>query len=236
MSIVVAGVVLLVALIAGTVSFIATPYIKNVRNIGSNDETGDNMAPAAVFTSFVRTSNWKQRILVIVSSLLCAVSAYQLYNAGMSAIELCKYSAVAWFLLSAMIIDWKTRIIPNKLVIALLGTGTMLLVIEFILYRSSALQSIVLSVLGLLCCLVLFYILSRLTKDGIGMGDVKLIAAMGWAVGVSTTIYAICFAMVMCTIAAIFLLLSKKKNKSDRVAFGPFVFFGYILLLILAGI
>ena len=161
------------------------------------------------------------------------MSDYQLFNAGISVIELCKYSVVALFLLSVMIIDWKTRLIPNKLVMALLGIGTILLAIEFILYRSAALQTLLLSAVGLLCCLVLFYILSRLTKDGISMGDIKLIAAMGWVLGISTTLFAVFFAMLICTIVATFLLLSKKKNKSNRVPFGPFMFFGYILLLIL---
>jgi leader peptidase (prepilin peptidase)/N-methyltransferase len=233
MSIVVAGLELVLALIAGAVSFAATPYIKNVRRISDNDEAGDDPAPAATFASFFQVSSWKQWVLILIGSLLCTVSVYQLYNAGMSVIELCKYSAVALFLLSVMIIDWKTHLIPNKLVIALFGVGTILLAIEFILYRSVALQTFLLSVVGMLCCLVLFYILSRLTKDGISMGDVKLIAAMGWVLGISTTFFAVFFAMLICTIAAIFLLLSKRKNKSDRVAFGPFMFFGYILLLML---
>lgn len=233
MSIVVAGVVLLLALIAGSVSFIATPYIKNARNISGNDEAGDNLTPATAFSSFFHSKDWKQWVLLIGSSLLCAIAAYQLFNAGMSVIDLCKHSAVALFLLSVMIIDWQTRLIPNKLVLAMLGVGTVLLAIEFILYRNAALQTLLLSAVGLLLCLVLFYILSRLTKDGISMGDVKLIAAMGWVLGVSTTLFAVFFAMLICTIVAIFLLLSKKKNKSDRVAFGPFMFFGYISLLVL---
>jgi leader peptidase (prepilin peptidase)/N-methyltransferase len=151
----------------------------------------------------------------------------------MSAIELCKHSAVALFLQSVMIIDWKTHLIPNRLVLALVGIGTLLIAIEMILYRTEVLRPLLMSVAGLLCCLVLFYILSRLTKDGISMGDVKLIAAMGWVLGVSTTLFAVFFAMLLCTIAAIFLLLSKKKNKSDRIAFGPFLFFGYIVFLML---
>lgn len=233
MSIVVAGVVLLLALIAGSVSFVAIPYIRNTRNISGNDEIGDNPAPAAALTSFFQVENWKQWALVFISSLLCAISAYQLYNTGMSVIDLYKHSAVALFLLSAMITDWKTRLIPNKLVLALLGVGAVLLAIEFILYHNTALQTLLLSAAGLLFCLVLFYILSRLTKDGISMGDVKLIAAMGWVLGISTTLFAVFFAMLICAIAAIFLLLSKKKNKNDRVPFGPFMFFGYITLLIL---
>lgn len=233
MSIVVAGVVLLLALITGSVSFVATPYIKNARTISGNDEAGDDPAPAAALISFFLVKNWKQWVLVLISSLLCAISAYQLYNAGMSVIDLCKYLAVALFLLSVMIIDWKTHLIPNKLILALLGVGTVLLAIEFILYHSTALQTLLLSAAGLLLCLVLFYILSRLTKDGMSMGDVKLIAAMGWVLGISTTLFAVSFAMLICTIVAIFLLLSKKKNKTDRVPFGPFMFFGYITLLIL---
>lgn len=236
MSIVVAGVILLLALISGSVSFVAAPYIKNARDFSGNHEAGDDLTLATAFSSLFQANNWKQCGVIIVSSLLCTISVYLLYSSGMAVIDLCKHSAVALFLLSVMIIDWKTTLIPNKLVIALLGIGTLLLAIEFILYRSTALQALLLSTVGLLFCLVLFYLLSRLTKNGISMGDVKLIAAMGWVLGISTTLFVVLIAMLLCTIVAIFLLLGKKKNKNDRVPFGPFMFLGYISLLILFSI
>ena len=89
------------------------------------------------------------------------------------------------------------------------------------------------SVAGFICCVVLFYVLSRLTKEGIGMGDVKLISVVGLLLGLSSTLMSVLFSLILCTLASIVLLFGKKKSRNDRIAFGPFMFFGYILMFIL---
>ena len=85
-------------------------------------------------------------------------------------------------------------------------------------------------------CIVLFYALARLTKDGIGMGDVKIIAAMAWILGLFDTLIVVLFALLICAGVSVVLLARKKKDKSDAVPFGPFLFLGYILMLLLFGI
>lgn len=233
MSFVAAGVVLLLACAVGAVSFAAVPKIEQRDCADAASESGSDLTPAAAAPTIFRTLSRQQWALWISGALLCVAAAYQMCAAGMSAIELCRHSAVALFLLAAMLIDGKTHRIPNLLVLALLGVGAVLIGVELTVYHKAALHSLLMSVVGILLCLVLFYVLSRLTRDGISMGDVKLIAAMGWVLGVSTTLFAVLAAMLICSVTAIFLLLCKKKNKNDRVAFGPFLFFGYILTLIL---
>lgn len=233
MSFIAAGVVLLLALAVGIVSLAAVPKIEQRDCADAAPKSGSDATPAAAVPTIFKTLSWQQWALWFGGVLLCAVAAYRLHATGMSAIDLCRHSAVALFLLAAMLIDGKTHRIPNLLVLALLGVGAALIGTELIIYHKAALRSLIMSAAGLLICLVLFYVLSRLTRDGISMGDVKLIAAMGWVLGVSTTLFAVLAAMLICSVTAIFLLLCKKKNKNDRVAFGPFLFFGYILTLIL---
>lgn len=230
MSLVVAGVVLLLSLTIGVISYISTPFFEKV----NSDSEGDSKTASVItFSSFFNKSNWKQIIFLGVLSLICSVAAVLSYNSGASALELCRQVIVALILLSAMIIDSKTHLIPNLLIHCSLGIGVLLLLLEFILARDTFLTSLLMSVAGFICCVVLFYVLSRLTKEGIGMGDVKLISVVGLLLGLSSTLMSVLFSLILCTLASIVLLFGKKKNRNDRIAFGPFMFFGYILMFIL---
>lgn len=237
MIILVAGVVLLLSFIVGIVSFLVVPRLKKEFDENNNEnliKTENSLA--SDFLSFFRKDNLKKIIFATVTALLCAVTVYLLMLKYFNWLEICRYVTVALALLSAMIIDYYTHLIPNKIVISSLGVGAILLVIEFVLYREEFLPTLITSLIGILVCIVLFYLLSRLTKNGMGMGDVKLISVMGWMLGLSTTMFTVLFSLILCTIIALFLMFGKKKNKNDRLPFGPFMFFGYILILLLLGI
>lgn len=234
MSFVVAGVVLLLAMIAGLLSFRTVPKMVASTDEGSEEKVNQrNTPPATTIVSFFSKDNWKQWLLLTVLSLVCAFAAYRLYEAGSGLINLCDQMAVALVLLSILIIDGYTHLIPNVTVAVLFGIGAVMLAISWIMNGKAALNTLIMSVLGLLICLVLFYVMSRLTKEGIGMGDVKLIAALGWSIGLEAALLTVLFALLICTVAAFILLFGKKKNGKDRVPFGPFMFFGYISMLLL---
>lgn len=234
---IVAGVVLLLAFVIGTASFLEVPRLKQKFN-ESNDENliEKETLPAANCLTFFCKENWKKLVFLTVTALLCAVTAYLLVLKETDWSMVCRYLTISLALLSAMIIDHYTHLIPNRIVLASLGVGVILLVIEFFLYREEFLGTLIASVVGILVCVVLFYVMSRLTKNGMGMGDVKLIAAMGWLLGLSTTMIAVLFSLILCTLVALVLLFGKKKNKNDKLPFGPFMFFGYIFMLLLLGI
>lgn len=230
MSLVVAGVVLLLSLTIGVASYISAPFFEKVN---SDSEEDSKTTSAITLSSFFNKNNWKQIAFLSVLSLICSVAAVLSYNSGASVLGLCRQVVVALILLSAMIIDSKTRLIPNVLILCSLGIGALLLLLEFIFVRDTFLISLLMSIAGFICCVVLFYVLSRLTKEGIGMGDVKLISVMGLLLGLSSALMSVLFSLILCTLASIVLLFGKKKNKNDRIAFGPFMFFGYILMFIL---
>lgn len=234
MSFVIAGVVLLLSLTIGVISYITAPLFEK-ENSDDGKEDGKT-TPVITLSIFFSKTNWKQIVFVSCISIICALVAGLSYNSGTNAIDLCRQVVVALVLFAAMIIDSKTRLIPNLLILIALGLGILILVIEFIFCRDVFFGSLIMSIAGFLCCVVLFYVLSRLTKEGIGMGDVKLISVMGLLLGLSTTLMSVLFSLILCTVASVVLLFGKKKNKTDRIPFGPFMFFGYILMFILFSI
>ena len=85
---------------------------------------------------------------------------------------------------SVFLIDAKHRIIPNELVLAILVLAA---VFGFSGTFSFQIWS---SLLGLAACFVLFFLPSLFGKN-IGAGDVKLAAAMGFALGLTGSLYAV---------------------------------------------
>jgi leader peptidase (prepilin peptidase)/N-methyltransferase len=72
---------------------------------------------------------------------------------------------------------------------------------------------------------ILLSILQQLfqTTPLLGMGDAKLMAALGLWFGPSGLFVIICYAFLMAGIWAFVLLLRKKATKKDRLPFGPFL-------------
>lgn len=234
MSFVIAGVVLLLSLTIGVISYITTPLFEK-ENIDDGREDV-KVSPVITLSTLFNKTNWKLIIFICSISAICALATGMSYNFGTDTIDLFRLVIVALVLFAAMIIDSKTRLIPNLLILIAFGLGVLILVIEFIFCRDEFIDSLIMSIVGFVCCAVLFYVLSRLTKEGIGMGDVKLISVMGLLLGLSTTLMSVLFSLILCTVASVGLLFGKKKNKTDRIPFGPFMFFGYILMFMLFSI
>lgn len=236
MNYLVAGAVLLPAFFAGLFSYIALPRIACQTRRGSDSEAGSEADLAAVRMTRIKDIKPKTWLMLLCGASVCAVSMYFVSNSGVSTVGLFRHASVSVLLLSVAIIDWKTHLIPNVSILISLCVGAVLMICEFVIYRGEAVSTLISCALGLLCCLVVFYVLARLTKGGISMGDVKLIAVIGWILGLSSVLVIVLFAMILCAVIGIFLMISKKKHKNDQLAFAPFLFLGYSVMSVLLGI
>jgi len=231
MIIIVAVTVLLLSFIIGTASYIVIPrYEERKENI---EAEGSTASVTTAIRSFLNAGNRKQICFLAVLSLLCAAVAALSFSKDRAPLDFCRQICTMLALMSAMIIDKKTHRIPNAVILTALGAGAALLLLELVFSSGNFKSELFSSFFGMICCVVFFYIIARLTKEGIGMGDVKLIAVTAWLLGLAPTVTVVLVSMILCSVAAIILVIAKKKNKSDRIAFGPFMFFGYILTLIL---
>lgn len=79
----------------------------------------------------------------------------------------------------------------------------------------------------------LFLLLAILTRGGIGGGDIKLIAALGLWLGVSSLTHVIAVGLISGGIAALFLLLSGQKKRTDTFAYGPYFAIAALIVLLL---
>ena len=70
--------------------------------------------------------------------------------------------------------------------------------------------------------LTAFLLLAIVTHGGIGGGDIKLIAVLGLWLGTDMLLTIVISGVVLAGIAAIIMLVTKKKGRQDYFAYGPY--------------
>lgn len=135
-------------------------------------------------------------------------------------------------LAAAGVIDAHCRVIPNSLVLALLGGSLGFLVAEWCMGFS---LSALLRDAGLGCLLGggVFLLCALLTRGGIGMGDVKLFGALGTLLGWTGVFDLIFLSVLFVAGYGIVLLLRGKLDRGSQVPIGPFALAGMAALLLL---
>jgi len=134
--------------------------------------------------------------------------------------------ALAALLLAAAAIDVRTMRIPNALNAAIAVAG---LVVTWYLGRDlvAAFVGIVLGY-GVLAAANLAYRHAR-GRDGIGMGDAKLLGAAGAWIGWSGLPFVILFASATGLVfVAVLRLIGRQLSSSDAMPFGPWLCFGIL--------
>lgn len=79
---------------------------------------------------------------------------------------------------------------------------------------------------------LLFFLLTLLTKGAIGGGDIKLIASLGLWLGIKPILTVITYGFITGGLAALFLFITKQKQKHDYFAYGPYFALSGIGLLL----
>jgi len=134
--------------------------------------------------------------------------------------------------LAAAVIDLKTQTIPNWIPLALMGARLLIFLYE-VIFTDAAVSYMISSLVGGLLCGLLLVISNKLSKGGIGGGDIKLLAAMGFLRGLSVTFATLLLSLIACSVISVFLLLSKKCTMKDHVPFGPFVYLGHLAVCLM---
>ena len=134
---------------------------------------------------------------------------------------------VLWVSACAFYIDAKHRIIPNELWLAVLVFAVAFGVpgaIRFQIWQS---------LLGLAVCFVIFFIPS-LFGHKIGAGDVKLASAMGFALGLTGSLYAIaCMGGLVLVYAVLDQSMPLPQRLKSMIPMGPFLALALVTMSII---
>jgi leader peptidase (prepilin peptidase)/N-methyltransferase len=136
-------------------------------------------------------------------------------------------------LLLIILADHRTRIIPDQFIIVLLICGIILWLsenprIDTLLIRfASGLGG------GLLLAFAGWAGSKLMKQEAMGMGDVKLLAASGFAAGMPGILLVIIISFVAAAFPAIFLLLrSRNREEKGSLPFGPYISASLIAVLL----
>ena len=96
------------------------------------------------------------------------------------------------------------------------------------------LNSLVGGVAGYLIIWMIIFIYKRLrNKEGMGLGDAKLLSAIGFWFGWISIPFILFFSSFIALVLAIPSLINKSKNLSSQIPFGPYLILGCLLYLLL---
>ena len=118
-------------------------------------------------------------------------------------------------LIEITLLDYKTMEISDLACVLIALAGIVLMILN---------GSYISSLIGAVCVSIPFLVM--VLAGGMGMGDVKLMAAVGILLGWKQTLLAAFFGIVIGCIAALILKLRKKQGWKSEIAFGPYLCIG----------
>lgn len=136
----------------------------------------------------------------------------------------------------AAFIDYKEHIIPNKIIGSAILLRIVIWIIEAFIDVERFLAVLKGDIIASVIIVVFFFLCSLIVKNGIGMGDVKLMGIMALYQGLTGIMSSLFFSMLVAFVEAIVLLITHKKNRKDAIAFAPAVLVGTILAVAMTGL
>ncbi len=165
-------------------------------------------------------------ILMFLTSIIYVALLYKfgISRTFIENLDLIKFLILVPMLLSVIVIDYKLQIIPNRLNLTMFEVG----IVFAFLY---GLSNVVITrdmCLGMLVGAGIFLSITLLGgliygKEAMGLGDVKLMGALGLYFGVSNIIIISLVAFLIGAILSIFLIILKIKKADEYIPFGPFI-------------
>ncbi len=148
-------------------------------------------------------------------------------------IESLTRSVLILSILSALIVifvsDLKYHLISDYVLLALFAFSLLL---KFVIPAQAGIQTIGLDVLsGLIVGLPIFLIYFISKERAMGLGDVYLSAIMGFLLGWQAGFLALYIAFVTGAIFGLIIIIFKHKKLKSKIAFGPFLVIGTVVML-----
>lgn len=170
--------------------------------------------------------HWKFLMLnLVLSILIIFILIYRNYDL----FNIFKLITLVSLLQPIAIIDYREKIIPNKILLIILALGIIWTILQFIVGNYNIVQTLLNVAMGILVICGILLIMSFIIKGGIGMGDIKLLAIMCLYEGLYGTLNTVIVSLLASFVYAVYLLIRKKANRNSELSFGTFLYIGLII-------
>lgn len=157
---------------------------------------------------------------VLVELLTAALSVFIIFHYGITA-QAAALLIFTYTLITLSFIDFQHQFLPDTMTLSLLWFGLLLSTQQLFI---SSTQAIVGAVVGylFLWSIAKLYILLR-KKEGMGLGDCKMLAMIGAWVGAFSLLNVLLISALLALIVSFILILCKKHERENLIPFGPFI-------------
>ena len=175
-----------------------------------------------------------QYFLVELVSAISFVLIYYFYGVSITTLLLI---ILTIFFIIIFFIDLKHYIIPNELTFPLMLIGFIKSFDPNL--NQSLFPNYINSLIGglfgyLIIWLIIFFYKNLRKKEGMGLGDAKLIAVVGFWFGWFSIPFTIFISSLVALIFSVPSLLKKTRNMSTQIPFGPFIIIGCLIYVYFA--
>ena len=224
---------MIASIIAVVLGQVASHLIRRLPEIIEDDDAIKKLMPT-LKTGF--KVDWVYSLVLIA---LCNLTIYFVGTNYMSYI----YMVLMSMLIVALVIDFKMQLIPDTVQVVILALGIIVTAVDYTNWLN---HIIGMAIGGGIFVLIAVFSKIVFRKEGMGMGDIKLMAGLGLIFGIKTlpssfmdffaqaeiilTITVIAF--FFAAIVAIVLIATNKTDKSQYMAFGPYIVIATILIIL----
>lgn len=179
------------------------------------------------FTIYLK--NEKPKYIYMVATALLYVGVLYLYGFQIKTLA---YLALIPMLISALAIDYRLKIIPNRLNLTIFEVGLVYTFIEGIVNINIAIDMLLGMVAGAGIFLFITLVGGLIAgKEAMGFGDVKLMGALGLFLGWPSIIIVAVISFLLAAIISIGILIAKKKGTNEYIPFGPFIVVSTLIVI-----
>lgn len=175
-------------------------------------------------------------VLLLLCAFFSAATGYAAAVYSLSPISYAKLLFMFLILSCILVTDWELLLIPNPCVIAVLLARIAAGLMEFLLEREDAGIQAVSSLIALVLGILLLLFLKKLTRGGLGYGDVKLLSALGFLCGLRAFCFVLTLSVVLCALLSLPLIFLKKADVKDALPLGPFIYLGFGIAIMLGAV
>lgn len=177
--------------------------------------------------------NKKFRVYAAFMSVLCLVLCLEFIWFRYTFLKGIRYLVLFLGLVWIAWIDLQEQVILNSILLGMLLIRTILLILELVLHMEYGLTILISFFAGALTGGGIFLLCYFITRGGIGAGDVKLFAVIGYYLGGSAIFTGIFLTVVFAAVYSIVCLLRKKITVKQEIPFAPFILAGITAVMAL---
>ena len=171
-------------------------------------------------------------IAIVAIGYVLLLYKFGIQSAFSQNLDLIKYIILLPMLACAFVVDLKEQIIPNRLNLLMFEVG---LVIVF-LHGFTNINISINMLLGMLAGGGIFLLITLIGgaiagKEAMGMGDVKLMGALGLYFGLQNIVVISVMAFLIGAIVSVIYMIVKKKTGNTYIPFGPFIVVSSIIAI-----